>query len=156
MIFNIASRRECILDNQIAFKYGAMEEFGLRDNHFEEEGEIISKATIESSIDEGIAYRIVNDGEIVGGLVLKLDGTKGDLELLFVKTDVHSKGIGYAAWCEVERMYPQIKIFTLLNFLMRNTLFRMKKIAKQERELMERFDFRKLSAKDYDVFVFER
>lgn len=41
--------------------------------------------------------------QIVGGLVLKLDGTKGDLELLFVKPNVHSKGIGYAAWCEVER-----------------------------------------------------
>ena len=40
-----------ILDNQESFKYGAVEEFGLRDDHFEEDGEIISRATIEQSID---------------------------------------------------------------------------------------------------------
>ena len=28
-------REQFILDNQIAFKYGAMEEFGVRDEHFE-------------------------------------------------------------------------------------------------------------------------
>lgn len=33
-------REQFILDNQEAFKYGAMEEFGLRDDHFEEDGEI--------------------------------------------------------------------------------------------------------------------
>ena len=53
-------REQFILDNQYAFKYGAMEEFGERDNHFEEDGEIISRKTIENSIDNGVAYRIVN------------------------------------------------------------------------------------------------
>ena len=33
-----SDREQFILDNQEAFNYGAMEEFGLRDNHFEEEG----------------------------------------------------------------------------------------------------------------------
>ena len=36
-------REQFILDNQRAFKYGAMEEFGERDSHFEEDGEIISR-----------------------------------------------------------------------------------------------------------------
>ena len=68
-------REQFILDNQRAFKYGALEEFGERDNHFEEDGEIISRQTIEDSIDaEGAeAYRIVVDGEKVGGVVLKID-----------------------------------------------------------------------------------
>ena len=68
-------REQFILDNQWAFKYGAMEEFGERDNHFEEDGEIISRKTIEASIDgQGAeAYRIMLDGEKVGGLVLKID-----------------------------------------------------------------------------------
>lgn len=52
-------REQFVLDNQEAFKYGAMEEFGLRDDHFEEDGEIISRATIEESIDGGDAYRIM-------------------------------------------------------------------------------------------------
>ncbi len=48
-------RERFIRDNQEAFKYGALEEFGRRDDHFEEDGEIISRATIEASIDGGEA-----------------------------------------------------------------------------------------------------
>lgn len=44
-------REQFILDNQEAFNYGAMEEFGCRDNHLEEDGQIISRETIEQSID---------------------------------------------------------------------------------------------------------
>ena len=100
-----------VLDNQEAFRYGALEEFGLRDNHFEEEGEIISRATIEKAISEDEAYRIICDGKVAGGVVVRINGDKGDLELLFVPPRVHSKGLGYAAWCEIERMYPQVKVW---------------------------------------------
>ena len=57
-------REQFILDNQRAFRYGAMEEFGMRDDHLEEDGEIISRKTIENSIDGGAAYRIREDGRI--------------------------------------------------------------------------------------------
>lgn len=100
-----------ILDNQEAFRYGATEEFGMRDDHFEEEGEIISCATIEKAISEGEAYRILCDGEVVGGAVVRVNGDKGDLDLLFVSLHIHSKGIGYAAWCEIEQMYPQVSVW---------------------------------------------
>ena len=50
---NPADREQFILDNQEAFNYGALEEFGRRDDHFEEDGEIISRETIENSIDGG-------------------------------------------------------------------------------------------------------
>jgi GNAT superfamily N-acetyltransferase len=106
-------REQFILDNQRAFKYGATEEFGMRDDHFEEDGEIISRKTIENSIDHGIAYRIREDGRIVGGLVLKIneETQHNELELLFVNPGIHSKGIGYAAWKEVERLYPETEIW---------------------------------------------
>ena len=39
---------------------------------------------IEQSIDDGEAYRIVLDGKKVGGVVIKVEGEKGDLDLLFV------------------------------------------------------------------------
>ena len=104
-------KEQFILDNQEAFRYGATEEFGMRDNHFEEDGEIISHATIENAIENGEAFRIVCNGEIAGGAVVRVDGDKGDLELLFVSPRAHSKGIGYAAWCEIERMYPQVKVW---------------------------------------------
>ena len=104
-------REQFVLDNQEAFNYGAMEEFGLRDDHFEEDGEIISRETIETSIDGGEAYRILKDGKPVGGVVISVDGDRGDLELLFVSPKAHSKGIGYAAWCAVERLHPEVKVW---------------------------------------------
>lgn len=61
-------REQFILDNQEAFNFGALEEFGRRDDHFEEEGEIISRETIEHSIDHGEAYRIMLDDQPVGGV----------------------------------------------------------------------------------------
>ena len=100
-----------ILDNQEAFRYGATEEFGMRDDHFEEDGEIISRVTIEKSIKAGKAYRIICGGEAAGGAVVRVNGDKGDLDLLFVSPHIHSKGIGYAAWCEIERMYPQVSVW---------------------------------------------
>ena len=104
-------RNQFILDNQEAFRYGAMEEFGLRDDHFEEDGEIISRQTIEASIDGGTAYRIVHNGETVGGVVVKVEETQGNLDLLFVAPGVHSKGIGYAAWRAIEALYPEVEVW---------------------------------------------
>ena len=100
-----------IKENQEAFNYGALEEFGLRDDHFEEDGEIISRKTIEQSIDSGEAYRIMQGGDPVGGVVIKVDGKRGELDLLFVSPKAHSKGIGYAAWRAVEQMHPEVKVW---------------------------------------------
>jgi len=76
-------REQFILDNQYAFRYGAMEEFGERDNNFEEDSEIISGKTIEEAIDGGEAYRIIQGGEKVGGLVIRVEGDRGDLYSVF-------------------------------------------------------------------------
>lgn len=106
-------REQFILDNQRAFKYGAMEEFGLRDDHYEEDGEIISRETIQRCIKDGVAYRIREDGRSVGGVVLQIDEKTqhNHLDLLFVCPEAHSKGIGFAAWKEVERLYPDTKVW---------------------------------------------
>ena len=58
---NIYAHDGGILDNQRAFKYGAIEEFGLRDDHYEEDGEIISRETVLRCIRDGAAYRIRED-----------------------------------------------------------------------------------------------
>ena len=107
-------REQFIKDNQYAFLYGATQEFGLRDDHFEENGEIISRKTIEESIDKenSETYRILLDDKKVGGIVLNIDRItlRGELELLFVSPNVHSKGIGFSAWSTIEKLYPEIKI----------------------------------------------
>ncbi|HRR77405.1 MAG TPA: GNAT family N-acetyltransferase [Ruminococcus sp.] len=107
----MSDREQFIKDNQEAFNYGALEEFGQRDDHFEEDGEIISHETISRSIDEGIAFRIMQDNKPVGGVVIRTEYDHGDLELLFVSPAVHSKGIGYATWCEIEAMHPEVTVW---------------------------------------------
>ncbi|MBO4754360.1 MAG: GNAT family N-acetyltransferase [Bacteroidales bacterium] len=108
-------REQFIADNQEAFLYGATQEFGMRDDHFEEDGEIISKETIRNAIDAPGAetYRIVCDGQKVGGVVINLNSETqtGDLELLFVSPHVHSRGIGFAAWQAIEQMHPEIRVW---------------------------------------------
>ena len=108
-------REQFILDNQWAFKYGAMMEFGERDDHIDDDGEIISRNTIEKSIDDpqNETYRIVVDGKKVGGVVLKIDNEThhNHLELFFVSPEAHNKGIGYGAWREVEVLHPETKVW---------------------------------------------
>ena len=108
-------REQFILDNQWAFKHGALLEFGERDDHIDDDGEIISRTTIEKSIDNpnSETYRIVYDGENVGGLILTLDKEThhNHLDILFVLPEAHSKGIGYGAWCAVEALHPETKVW---------------------------------------------
>ena len=111
MLLKSEDREQFILDNQEAFNYGALEEFGLRYNHFEEGEQIISRKTIEQSIDNGEAYRIMHNNKAVGGVIVSVEGEKGDLEILFTSPSEHSKGIGYAAWCEVEKLHPEVKVW---------------------------------------------
>lgn len=103
-------REQFILDNQEAFLYGATQEFGMRDDHFEENGEIISRKTIENSIDGERAevYRIIADGEKAGGIVISVDG---------------SRGIGFAAWCEVENCIQRLKCGKPLRLTLKNATF---------------------------------
>ena len=89
-------REQFILDNQWAFKYGAMMEFGERDGHIDGDGEIISRKTIEGCIDsaDSETYRIVLNGKKVGGVIIKIDKVThhNELEILFVSPEEHSKG----------------------------------------------------------------
>ena len=66
---------------------------------------------MEKSIDNGDAYRIMMDGRPVGGVIISIDGEKGDLDILFTSPKIHSKGVGYAAWCEIEKLRPEIKVW---------------------------------------------
>lgn len=124
-------REQFIRDNQRAFKYGATEEFGMRDDHFEEDEEIISRGTIERSIDCGDAYRIMADGRKAGGVIVSFEGNKGDLEILFTLPEIHSRGIGQAAWREIEKLYPDVEVWETLTpcFETRNIHFYVNKLG---------------------------
>ncbi len=108
-------REQFILDNQRAFKFGAMEEFGCQDDHVDEEGEIISRNTINRCIDDpqNRTYRIMHGGRAVGGVILKIDPNThhNHLEILFTVPEAHGKGIGYGAWLAVEKMHPETRVW---------------------------------------------
>ena len=108
-------REQFITDNQWAFKYGALMEFGKRDDHLDSDGEIISRKTIERSIDaqNSETYRIMFEGRVVGGVVLMIDKKThhNHLDLLFVTPEEHGKGIGYGAWQAVEALHPETEVW---------------------------------------------
>ena len=108
-------REQFILDNQWAFKHGALMEFGKRDDHIDDDGEIISRKTIERCINDpqNETYRIVANGKRVGGVILKIDNKthRNHLDILFTLPDEHSKGIGYAAWQAVEALHPETVVW---------------------------------------------
>lgn len=132
----VADREQFILDNQQAFKYGAQKEFGMRDDRMEEGEEVISRKTIERCLDDNQAeaYRIMhNNEEVVGGMILKIDrqNAKGELEILFIKPDAHSKGLGQAAWKEVEIIHPEISVWETMTpyFEKRNIHFYVNRLG---------------------------
>ena len=114
-ILNPEDENQFILDNQFAFKYGAEQYFSESEmeEQYEEEGDIISRKTIQNSIhhEGSIAYRILDDEKPVGGIIVNIDGDKGDLEIFFVNPSCHSKGIGQAAWKEIERIHSNVKVW---------------------------------------------
>ena len=128
-------REQFILDNQQAFKYGAQEEFGMRDDRMEEGEEVISRKTIERCLDDNQAeaYRIMHNEDVVGGMILKIDrqSAKGELEILFIKPDAHSKGLGQAAWKEVEIIHPEISVWETMTpyFEKRNIHFYVNRLG---------------------------
>ena len=42
---------------------------------------------------------------------MRTDGERDELDLLFVFSHVYSQGIGYTAWCEMEKMHPEVTIW---------------------------------------------
>lgn len=145
-----SDREQFILDNQDAFRFGALEEFGVRDEHFEEPGEIISRKTIESCLDKecAVAYRIFADGRCCGGMILRIDSVshRNELEVLFIRPEDHGYGIGQAAWHTVEGMFPDTEIWTTCTpyFEKRNIHFYVNRLGFS----IVRFDHNRMSGKD--------
>jgi GNAT superfamily N-acetyltransferase len=163
-------REQFIKDNQWGFRYGAQIEFGMRDDRTEEGSEVISRSTIERSIDgeNAEAYRIVQDGKYVGGVVLSIDkkAGKGELELLFVLPDAHSRGIGQAAWKAVENLHPEISVWETITpyFEKRNIHFYVNRLGFHIVEFWNKYqhgptvseDIEENWSEDDEMFVFRK
>ena len=153
-------REQFILDNQEAFRYGAMQEFGVRNERFEEDGEIISRDTIAHCLAQGEAYRIMLEGQTVGGVVIQTHEERGHLELLFIAPAAHSRGIGYTAWCAVEKLHPEVTVWETVTpyFEKRNIHFYVNRCGFQIVEFYNAFhrDPNEDSGEVFEMFRFEK
>ena len=97
-------------DMQEAFQKGFEDVFGKTD------AVILPEKDIDQSLNaEGSAvYKAVVDGEMVGGAVVIINESTqhNHLDLLFVKNGVQSNGIGKKIWFELERIYPNTKVYS--------------------------------------------
>ena len=58
------------------------------------------------------AYEAVDaDGQRVGGAILSIHNTEGELAFLYVKVGVQSKGIGQSIWKSIETMHPEVEVW---------------------------------------------
>lgn len=96
-------------DMQEAFQQGAIKEYGDLDV------EILPEKDIDESLAKkgAIAYKAVVNGKMLGGAIVVIDEVHGHnhLDFLYVKYGTQSKGIGELIWNEIEKMYPETKVW---------------------------------------------
>lgn len=94
---------------QIAFQKVYQEEFGDIDEM------ILPAQDVENALDDknSIAYRILKDGNWVGGIVLTINKTTkhNSLDLVFINHEMQEKGIGSNVWSLIENMYRETIIW---------------------------------------------
>lgn len=94
---------------QEAFQRDAMQEFDDLDV------EILPKKDIDESLTKkgAVAYKAIVDGTMSGGAIVVIDESTqhNHLDFLYVKCGVQSKGLGKMIWDEIERLYPQTKVW---------------------------------------------
>ena len=70
-----------------------------------------SAEEIERMIEEGEPYKIMFDYDVAGGAIVKTDGQKGTVELLFLDPDRRDKkGLSFARHA-IKEQYPDIKVW---------------------------------------------
>ena len=58
------------------------------------------------------AYEAVDaNGQRVGGAIISIQDTEGELAFLYVKVGIQSRGIGQAIWKAIETMHPEVELW---------------------------------------------
>lgn len=97
------------LDMQESFQKSFELKYGKIDK------KVLPEKDIDSSLNAkgAVAYKAIFNNEIVGGAVVVINEETqiNSLHILYVKTGVQSKGLGKMIWNEIERSYPNTKIW---------------------------------------------
>lgn len=75
-----------------------------------DDGSFLRKYALNPASD---AYCILGDGELIGVAILWIDREKHEsyLGCLFTEPALHSRGLGTAIWREIEKMYPDTRVW---------------------------------------------
>ncbi len=103
-------------ENQEWFIRSLQQSFRLvMEKELVEGDEIISRQEIEAAqqAEKAHSLQIEQNGKLVAGAVVRIDGQTqcNSLDLFFVCVGQHGKGIGLQAWQEIERRYPQTRVW---------------------------------------------
>lgn len=116
-------------DMQEAFQKGAMKEFNNLNV------EILPEKDIDESLSRksAVAYKAMEGGKIIGGAIVVIDEitNHNHLDFLYVKVGIQSSGIGQKIWNEIEKLYPNTKVWETCTpyFEKRNIHFYINKLG---------------------------
>ncbi|EIL84119.1 GNAT family N-acetyltransferase [Bacillus altitudinis MN12] len=117
---------------QDAFTAGIIDAFGDAEG-----GPIPPDESIDESFysTENLVYHILLNGQKAGGVVLKINPHthRNSVDLLYISSSSHSRGIGQAAWKAIEAQYPETKVWEVVTpyFEKRNIHFYVNKCGFQ-------------------------
>ncbi|MFP7208198.1 GNAT family N-acetyltransferase [Bacillus safensis] len=117
---------------QKAFTAGVIDAFGDA-----QDGPIPPDAVIDESFysNEHIVYHIMLNGEKAGGVVIKINQEThhNSVDLLYISSSSHGRGIGQAAWKAIEAQYPETIVWEVVTpyFEKRNIHFYVNKCGFQ-------------------------
>ena len=76
---------------------------------------ILPREDIEESLSrsEVQALRIIEDGAPVGGVILTVEGDRGEVEIIAINASTHGRGVGTRAWSAIEEAYPNVREWEL-------------------------------------------
>lgn len=94
-------------------------QFYFENGYFPTDEQILPVEEIEQTLCKAnsIGYKAVQNGRLVGGAIVSIDKQQqhGSLELLYVKRNTQSQGIGKFMWFEIERFHPDITIWETIS-----------------------------------------
>lgn len=102
-------------DMEAAFAVAVIEAFGSLPDGSLPDGSIPSGEDLDQSITAPgtMVLHILCDGQRVGGAVVVIDGktNRNSLDLFFLSSREHGRGLGFKAWQAIERMYPETLVW---------------------------------------------
>ena len=103
---NIKEFKQLMID---AFQYGYEAVYGKNEEQILPEKDIDKDLNNKNSF----AYEMVEDNQIIGGVIVTIDEktNHNHLDFLFVRVGIQSKGIGKTIWKEIETLYPNTKVW---------------------------------------------